>query len=137
MMTQSVVRYCTTLAVLFSVGLALGQPRAAQAHARLVRSTPASKAEVSPASETVELWFNELLDDGFNSVEVFAAGATDAKQRTNLAKGKAQLDPKDRTHLTVGTPRLTPGEYTVEWRVLSRDGHSAPGRFTFRVLVSK
>jgi methionine-rich copper-binding protein CopC len=137
MRTQSVIRYGTTLVALFCVGLALGQPRAAQAHARLVRSSPANKAEVSLAPENIELWFNELLDDGFNSVEVFAAAEPDAKQRTNLVKGKAKLDPKDRTHLTVPTARLSPGEYTVEWRVLSRDGHSAPGRFTFRVLVSK
>jgi methionine-rich copper-binding protein CopC len=137
MRTQSVIRSCTALVVVFSLGLALGQPRLAQAHARLVRSNPPSKAEMAQAPESVELWFNELLDDGFNSVEVFAAGEPDAKQRTNLVKGKAKLDPKDRTHLIVQMPRLSPGEYTVEWRVLSRDGHSAPGRFTFRVKDSR
>jgi methionine-rich copper-binding protein CopC len=43
------------------------------------------------------------------------------------------VDPKDRTHLMVKVGALKPGDYVVDWRVLSRDGHSAPGRITFTV----
>jgi methionine-rich copper-binding protein CopC len=104
------------------------------AHARLVRATPATGAEVSPAPKQLELWFNELLEDGFNTLTVFpAAELKSASKHSNLTDGKPVVDAKDHTHLTVALTKLPPGEYVIEWRVLSRDGHSAPGRSTFRV----
>ena len=114
---------------LFSLALA---PEA-EAHARLVRSVPAKGAELSAAPDRIDLWFNELLDDGFNTVLVFPAAELDSKRHTSLVREKPVVDPKDRTHLSVKMPALPAGEYVAEWRVLSRDGHSAPGRFTFRI----
>jgi methionine-rich copper-binding protein CopC len=104
-----------------------------RAHARLVRSEPAKDAEVSLAPGHLDLWFNELLEDGFNIVTVFPASELTARKRSDLVHGKPRVPPGDRTRLTVKLQPLPPGEYVVEWRVLSRDGHSAPGRFTFRV----
>jgi copper resistance protein C len=103
------------------------------AHARMIRSIPQKNAELSGIPKQIELWFNELLDDGFNSVEVFTAAELTSEHHTNLASEKAVVDPKDRTHLTVKLGPLSPGEYVVQWRVLSRDGHTAPGRLTFSV----
>jgi len=112
----------------------LASARPALAHARLVRSQPADKAVLSQAPQRLELWFNELLDQSFNQVEVVPAAELTAKTRSNLTSGPPVLDASDRTHLTVPLQALGPGEYVVEWRVLSRDGHSAPGRFRFRVV---
>jgi methionine-rich copper-binding protein CopC len=106
------------------------------AHARLVRSQPAKDARVTTAPASVELWFNELLDHGFNGIEVFAAGEKASKQRTNLTQGAAVVDPADRTHMSVSLQPLSPGRYVIEYRVLSRDGHSAPGRITFTVVAA-
>lgn len=103
------------------------------AHARLQRSAPASGTTVSPTPSRVEFWFNELLEARFNGVIVFAASELGAKNRRDFVKGKPRVDERDRTHLTADLEPLPPGEYIVEWRVLSRDGHTAPGRFTFRV----
>ena len=104
------------------------------AHARLLRAVPAAGAEVSPAPKQIELWFNELLEDGFNTVTVFPSSELDKPDKhSNLTKGKPVVDSRDHTHLVVPLGPLAPGEYTIEWRVLSRDGHSAPGRSTFRV----
>lgn len=103
------------------------------AHARLVRSTPAKGEALARPPEQIELWFNELLDEGFNSLEIFAVSEAAGTKRANLAKGKPAVNRRDRTHLISKTEPLAPGEYVVEWRVLSRDGHSAPGRFTFRI----
>jgi methionine-rich copper-binding protein CopC len=103
----------------------------------LVRSNPVDKAQLEKAPAVIEMWFNELLDEGFHQVSIFPAKEIALKQRSNLAKGKPAVDPKDRTKLSVEVQALTPGEYMVEYRVLSRDGHSAPGRFTFRVLAPK
>ena len=120
----------------FLLALGLAAP-GAQAHARLVRSSPHDKAELGKAPTQIELWFNELLEENFNLVELFLAADLKARPRPNLASGNPKLDPRDRTHLQVQTKSLAPGDYILEWRVLSRDGHSAPGRLAFKVLPPK
>src|SRR5690349_17052102 len=69
-------------------------------HAQLVKSTPLDKAELKQAPKHVDLWFNELLDDNFNSIEILPAADLSAKKHTNLAKGKPKVDAADRTHLS-------------------------------------
>ena len=108
-------------------------PLLADAHARLVRSSPASRAHIAEPPERIELWFSELLENGFNSVEIVRTTELATQHRTNLAQGAPTVDRDDRTHLLMPVPRLAPGSYAVEWRVLSRDGHSAVGRFTFQI----
>jgi methionine-rich copper-binding protein CopC len=117
------------------VALVMAGARVANAHAKLVRSEPENAARLSEAPKTVELWFNELLDDEFNTVEIFPAKEVTRKDRQNLIKAKAKVDAKDRTHLSVDLPALAPNSYIVEYRVLSRDGHTAPGRLNFTVLA--
>lgn len=106
----------------------------ALAHARMTRSFPARAAELPQSPPRVELWFNELLDEEFNRIEVFPNADLKSTPRPNLTKGVPKVDPKDHTHLFIELPHLAPGEYYVEYRVLSRDGHSAPGRFSFKIL---
>jgi len=106
----------------------------ALAHARLLRSEPAKDAELAPPPNHVNLWFSELLEDGgFNVVTVYAASELGAAKKHDLTADKPHVDPKDRTRLSVKVTPLPPGDYIVEWRVLSSDGHSAPGRINFRV----
>jgi methionine-rich copper-binding protein CopC len=119
--------------IFFALLLVLAGPPGAWAHALLVRAEPKSGAELSPAPKQIELWFNELLEEGFNTVTVIPAADLVAEKKTNFAKGKPVLDPRDHTHLSIKLEALPPGDYIVEWRVLSRDGHSAPGRSAFRV----
>ena len=126
-----------TAPILLALLIALTDPPAAMAHARVVRSNPEPNAELQESPSRIELWFNELLDDGFHAIEVFASREIKSPQRTDMADGKATVDPDDRTHLTVKIHELSPGEYVVQWRVLSRDGHSAPGRLIFRVIEDK
>ena len=116
------------------VALVMAGVRVVHAHAKLVRSEPKDAARLSGAPKTIELWFNELLDEEFNTVEVFRAKDVAQKDRKNLVKAKPRVDAKDRTHLSLDLPTLEPDSYAVEYRVLSRDGHTAPGRFNFTVL---
>lgn len=122
-----------TRSLLIAVASLLALAPGALAHARLVRSSPAKAAQLPKSPEQIELWFNELLDDHFNTLEIYSAAQLHTASHTNLAKEKPLVDPADRTHLTLKVEPLAAGEYVVEWRVLSRDGHSAPGRFTFRI----
>jgi methionine-rich copper-binding protein CopC len=119
------------------LALVAALPLTALAHAKLKRSTPVDKAALATAPKQIELWFDELLDDKFNSIEVYPTAEVNAKDHKSLSEGEAKVDEKDRTHLTVQLKALAPGDYTVDWRVLSRDGHSAPGRFTFKVTAAK
>lgn len=124
-------------AALFSFVLLVALAPRAGAHAHLVKSTPAKDAELSTAPGEIDLWFNELLEDGFNTVEVFPASELASAKHSSLTEGKVVLDAKDHTHLIVKLAALKPGEYVVDWRVLSRDSHSAPGRITFTVKGAK
>ena len=127
-----VARKAGKFGIILIVILALAVPETALAHARMVRSSPQAD-ESSPAPKMIELWFSELLEARFNSIVVFPVAELNATTRSSLTQGDAQVDPRDRTHLSAAIKSLPPGEYVVEWRVLSLDGHSAPGRFTFRV----
>ena len=122
-----------TLRSILCALLLLSVAPAALAHARVLRSSPAKGELLPQPPRQIDLWFNELLDEGFNAIEIFAASEVAAPKRVNLAGEKPSVDPRDRTHLSLKIAPLPPGEYVVEWRVLSRDGHSAPGRFTFRI----
>ena len=102
-------------------------------HAQLIKANPCDKAELKESPTRIELWFNELLDENFNSVEVIPAAELSAEKHSNFAKGKPKVDAVDRTHLTVPVAELKPGKYVIQYRVLSRDGHTAPGRITFQV----
>jgi methionine-rich copper-binding protein CopC len=110
----------------------------AHAHARLIHSTPQSGTSLAQSPPQIELSFNELLDGGeFNSIAVFPSSEARDKTRADLTAGKPQVDARERTRLTINLKPLPPGEYTVEWRVLSLDGHTAPGRFKFKVAAAK
>jgi methionine-rich copper-binding protein CopC len=120
----------TVMFVLLGVATAL-------AHARLLRSTPADKAMLQAAPGRVDFWFSELLDEGFNTVEVYPADELNTASHTNLASAGPVVDPADKTHLSATLRPLAAGSYIVDFRVLSRDGHTAPGRITFMVMDAK
>lgn len=134
---QTTVRGLGRFAFFFALLLSMALAPKALAHARMVKSDPAKNATLSKSPDHLDLWFNELLEEGFNTIEVFNSSELTAAKHTNLAKDKPVVDPRDHTHIAVHLESLPPGEYVVEWRVLSRDGHSAPGRILFRVEGAK
>jgi methionine-rich copper-binding protein CopC len=125
------------VALIVLISLAVIGVQSVTAHARLLRSIPADKAQLEKAPAQIELKYNELLEDNFNDMKVFPVAQFRSKQRTDFVAGKPKVDAKDRTRLLIDLKPMPPGEYMVEWRVLSRDGHSAFGRFTFRILEPK
>lgn len=127
-------RHVARVAASFVVGSVLlaGAPRA-HAHARLTRSVPQNQAVLATPPAAIELWFNELLDDEFNSVEVFRAEGGKPLDENDLVAAPPRVSDADRTHLEAPLRELAPGAYVVQWKVLSRDGHSARGRIQFRV----
>ena len=125
--------FCTLIAC----GLLFASCEIAFGHARMMHSSPAAGEVTSSPPAKIELWFNELLDGKFNEVEVFPATQVTSTSHPSLTIGEPQVDPNDKTHLFVQLKPLPPGTYYVQWRVLSLDGHSAPGRFEFTVSNPK
>lgn len=94
----------------------------AEAHARLIAASPAANAAVASPSK-VELTFSEKLEPKFSSAKLSnAAGAVAAK---SSARGKVMV-------ATPGKP-LAAGLYTVDWQILSADGHKITGAYKFTV----
>ena len=99
----------------------------AGAHAFLVRSAPAARANLSRPPDRVHLWFNERLEPAYSRASVWDHRG----QQVDAADGA--VDGAEPTRLTVGVPALKPGTYTVKFRVLSVDGHLAEAQFPFTV----
>ena len=111
-------------------------PVPAGAHAQLLRISPADGAELAAGPAEIDLWFNELLDVGFNSIAVFPAAQIAAARPEDHTRGSAHVDTADETHLQCSVGSIGPGDWVVQWRVLSRDGHVARGRTTFRIRAT-
>ena len=114
---------------LIALGLALIAlaPALVDAHAALVKSSPARRATLGQAPPRVDLTFSERLEPAYSTVAVL-----DAKgQQVDLRD--AALTPGDSRRLAVSLPALPAGTYTVKFRVLSVDGHVVESDFPFTI----
>ena len=84
---------------------------AAWAHAHLTHQYPAADAEVTAAPQALTLNFSE--------------GIKTRPAKRNEQDAKQLIIPLDQT--------LNPGTYTVNWHVVSVDGHKTKGQYTFSV----
>ncbi len=111
----------TPLLILVSA-VVLGWSLPAQAHTALVSSDPADGARLDAAPNQVVLTFSEELKE-----PVEAVVAVDGDQQEWSAA-------VDGAHLVI-TPARTPAEgaYTIDYRVVSADGHPVTGALSFTV----
>ncbi|HEX6316038.1 MAG TPA: copper resistance protein CopC [Gemmatimonadaceae bacterium] len=97
------------------------------AHARLVRSSPASNEHVPWAPTELQLEFSEAVTPRTSRVELVAP---DSQRLQLVVRG----DSTNHNLLLADVPALAlPGDYRVEWRLLGSDGHPVTGRYTFTV----
>jgi methionine-rich copper-binding protein CopC len=97
------------------------------AHARLVKSIPADDAELSAAPGAVVLTFNESPEHSFSSVDL-------RNPAGEIVTTPAVREGETPDSLVMPLPENLPaGAYTVQYRVLSVDGHVVEGRFGFRI----
>lgn len=100
------------------------------AHANLLRSDPPANATLDTSPIIIRLWFTEPLESNFSRFTLRDSSGT------VVTTPPSQVDPADHT-LIVMRPRTLPdGLYTVSWRVLSTDGHSTEGSFSFGIGVA-
>lgn len=117
--------------LLATILLTVGFSSQVAAHARFVRSEPATEARLATAPQRVTIWFSQLVDPTGSSITVIdAAGAT-------VSQGAAQRLPDDHKALRIELrPNLGPGQYTVQWATSSaEDDEKADGAFTFTLAA--
>lgn len=97
----------------------------ANAHARLVSSTPAANTTVAPP-RALTLTFSERMAPAFSSFDVVNAAGAKAAIRTDVSEDGRSI---------TGTPArpLAAGAYVVNWRIASSDGHRMTGSYAFTV----
>jgi hypothetical protein len=111
---------------LLAGALVLAPAAGALAHSLLLEAAPAAGAVVAAAPAEIALRFNNRVERRLSRVRlVDARGA--AWPLALAARGSPG-------RLTATVPAgLAPGTYTVEWQVLSTDGHVVSGRYEFRL----
>jgi uncharacterized repeat protein (TIGR04052 family) len=121
-----------TAALALAAAMLLSAGRSASAHAELVSAEPAPNSQITTPPKQIKLVFSEALEAVGNSITLL-----DAK-KTAVTIGKASLDPADdaKTTIVAEVPDGLPlGDYTVQWRNLSVDGHSEAGSFGFTLAA--
>lgn len=109
--------------------LTVAAPRAAWAHAHLVRSAPAANAHVATSPRMLQFWFSEAAEASMTTITVTGPNGSHA------SLGGVKADAGDPLLLvaTIDTP-LPAGKYTVTWRTVAKDdGHPSNGSFSFVV----
>jgi len=118
---------CRVLAVMAgSLALSLGVVVSAHAHTRLVSSTPADGSTLRSSPEAVQLEFNEPLQ--IARVEIFGPNRTKVASSTKTKPGTTIAQQL--------SPALPPGVYTVDYLVISADGHPVAGQQDFTIATS-
>lgn len=115
-----------------AVAVGLGS-QFASAHDSLVESSPAANDEIEVAPASAVLTFSaEVQSEGTLSpqIELFAASAVE-----ETAVALASAATVDGVVVTQALPELAAGNYTLNWQVVSSDGHPISGTIPFTVSV--
>ncbi len=107
------------------IGLSvLFTPLVASAHTKVERSIPSAGEKLMNAPREVVVWSRDPLVVRFSLVTVLDASGVFVSERPAISR--------DRRQVTVAVRNLPPGNYTVNWRLISAiDGHTTWGGFTF------
>lgn len=114
-----------TIATLFTALTASGS---ALAHAHLKHQYPAADAAVTASPQAITLNFSEGVEANFSGLTLTGP------QQTAVKTGTAKRNEKDEKQLIVPVEEaLKPGDYQVDWHVVSVDGHKTKGNYHFSV----
>lgn len=101
-------------------------PSLAFSHAYLLETDPAQDSVLSETPEKVTMKFLGYLEHFFSRIEVYNGNEDRVSDKAALT------DSDDGT--TMEAPisiKLEPGEYTVKWICVSKDGHKLSGSYRF------
>ena len=116
----------------YSIGLSLallasmsGAPQFALAHAYPAVSIPNNGSTVKEAPSEVRIQFTEGIELAFSQITV--------KSPNGEVVSQGKLRKLGDDTLVIDLKPLAPGNYSVEWQVLSVDTHLTDGKLAFTV----
>ena len=115
------------LTAIMGLGLSCFNAQSALAHPKLMETVPSANARAQSPLD-IKLTFSEALIAKFSKV--------DLKDQAGkpVETGPATADQRDKKLLVVPLKSpLAPGQYTVEWQVVSEDTHRIKGSYSFEV----
>ncbi|MFC3226560.1 copper resistance protein CopC [Marinibaculum pumilum] len=112
------------LATMLAAAIGLFATAPAFAHARLTSSDPADGAKLSAAPTSARLSFSETV----LVTDVSLAGAAGREVETHR---ESAMRPAAQSEVTFDA--LPPGDYRLQWRAQSADGHPMSGSIGFTV----
>ena len=112
--------------LLLLVATVLLLPRAALAHAFPEAEEPKVGSTVTSPPQQVSMRFDAPIEALFSRLDVLDSSGQSEDE------GTPQVNADTRT-FTVHLKPLTPGDYTVKWSVVAKDGHRTEGSYTFTV----
>jgi len=99
----------------------------AMAHATLVKSDPPRRASLSTPPKQIQLWFNEKIEASYASVTVID------KDKKPITENNPEVVAEDPKSVVLSLPEIDSGRYTVQYRVMSVDGHVIESSYDFNV----
>ncbi|GAA5160700.1 MULTISPECIES: copper resistance CopC family protein [Amycolatopsis] len=112
-----------------AAALVVGAAPIAQAHNVLVSSDPAKGASIAAAPAQVRLVFNEPVDNGPNEISVTGPDGSSRWDTGPTTVSGATV--------SVGLRNLGPaGVYTVNYHIVSEDGHPVSDAFAFTLTTA-
>lgn len=108
-------------------------PKSASAHAYVVKSNPTENEILKKAPSVVKIEFDEDIQvSSFNTLYVRDTSG----KRVDLKD--AHIDTKNKKLLEVGLKEnLKNGLYSIQWKVISADGHPIQGVIPFRIGLAE
>lgn len=98
------------------------------AHAYITNSNPSENEILKTAPEKVYIEFNEKIQTGFKILNVLNSSGE------RVDKKNVVINPDTEKSMEVDLKSDLPNDiYTVEWRVVSADGHSVSGMIPFSI----
>ncbi len=101
-------------------------PQTALAHAMPEAEDPKVGSTVTSPPQQVAIRFDAPIEVLFSRLDVLDSNGQ------SEADGAPQVNMETRM-LIVSLKPLSPGEYTVKWSVVAKDGHRTEGSYTFTV----
>jgi len=121
-----------TLTITLVLTSALLLSNLAQAHPKLLSSTPAEGAD-GAAPGKIELHFSESLLTQFSGAKLVMTEMPGMAHSPMPMKAKVSAGSDPKSMLITPLAPLPAGTYQVQWRAVSSDTHPITGNVTFKV----
>lgn len=121
------IRKITTFAISLAMLSLLFQVNSVLAHATLVKSDPPRRASLSLSPKQIQLWFNEKIEGSYASVTVLDSN------KKSITENNPEVVLDDPKSVVLNIPQMEPGRYTVQYRVMSVDGHVIASSYDFSI----